>query len=267
MLRRPTQLAVAICALALLCGALVAVAAAKSIFVDIGGLKTTFSATVKPKVLPPSERAPIGVVLSSRVEGGNGAHIPAMKQATIDIDRSVAIDSRGVPACTAGQLENQTTAGAEAACAGAIVGTGSATVEIAFPGGAPVQVESRLLAFNGGAAGNTTTVLLHAYFTIPAPQAVVVPIVLTKLPKGQYGLRALATIPRIANGAGSLARVDLSLRRQVATTRGKKRGYLLAKCSDGNFVFEPEVEFEDGSGARGLLAFGCTPKGSVPGRK
>ena len=100
----------------------------------------------------------------------------------------------------------------------------------------------------------------------PRRQAVVVPIALTKLPKGVYGLRALVTIPKIAAGAGSLSSVDLSLRKQVATTGGKKHGYLLAKCSDGNFVFEPEVEFEEGSGARGLLAFGCTPKGRPAGK-
>jgi hypothetical protein len=265
MPKRPTQLAVALCALALLGGALVAVAAAKSIFVDIGTLKTTFSATVKPKVLPKSKRVPIAVDLSGRVQG-RGAHIPAMRQVIIDIDKSVAVDSRGVPACTAGQLENQTTAGAEATCPAAVVGTGSATVEIAFPGAAPATAQSRLVAFNGGAAGGTTTILLHAYLSVPAPQAIVVPIVLAKLPKGSYGLRATATIPKIADGAGSLAALELSLRRQV-TANGKKHGYLMAKCSDGNFVFEPEVEFEDGSGARGVLAFGCTPAGPVPGGK
>jgi hypothetical protein len=240
--------------------ALVAVAAAKSIFVDVGDLKTSFGATVKPKALPRSKRVPISVAMTSRVQGDGNGHIPAIKRATIDIDRSIAIDSRGVPTCTAGQLENQTSEGAEAICAAALVGTGSVTVEIAFPGSAPVLAKSRLLAFNGGAAGATTTLLLHAYLTVPAAQAVVVPIALTKLPKGEYGIRALAAIPKIAAGAGSLASFDLTVRKQVATTNGKKHGYLLARCSDGNFVFEPEVEFEDGSLARGLLAFGCTPK-------
>jgi hypothetical protein len=267
MRKRPAKLAVALGALALLCGALGGGAAAHSIFVKVGALKTTFSATIKPKVLPRSGRVPIATVLSSRVEAEGGTHIPAMKQATIDIDRSVAIDSRGVPTCTAGQLESQTTENAEAACAAALVGTGSVMIEIGFPAAAPIRVESRLLAFNGGSAGGTTTVLLHAYVTSPAPEAIVVPITLTRLPKGDYGLRAFVTIPRIAAGAGSLAAFDLSLRRQVATTGGKKHGYLLGRCSDGNFVFAPEVEFDDGSGANGLLAFGCTPKGPHPSAK
>jgi hypothetical protein len=267
MRKRPARLAIALGTLALLCGALGGAAAAHSIFVKIGDLKATFSATIKPKALPRSGRAPIAAVLSSRVEAKGDTHIPAMKRATIDIDKSVAIDSRGVPVCTAGQLENQTTENAEAACAAAVVGTGSAGVEIALPGAAPIRAESRLLAFNGGSVGSTTTVLLHAYLTFPAPEAIVVPILLTKLRKGAYGLRALATIPRIAAGAGSLAAFDLSLRKQVATTGGKKHGYLLGRCSDGNFIFEPEVEFEDGSGARGLLAIGCTPKGPRPAGK
>ena len=93
------------------------------------------------------------------------------------------------------------------------------------------------------------------------PEAIVVPITLTKLPKGGYGMRALVDDSRRSPPAAARSpRFDLSLRRQVATTAGGKHGYLLAKCSDGNFVFEPEVEFDDGSCARG-----CSPSGAPEG--
>jgi hypothetical protein len=234
-----------------------ALSSAQTIYVEVGAVKTSFSASVSPKALPKSKRAPIAVRLASRVVDQGGQHIPAIAGAKIGIDRSLTIDASGVPACSEGQLENQTTEGAEAACSAAIVGSGSATAEIALAGGAPIRADSRLLAFNGGVAGRTTTLLVHAYFTAPADQAIVVPIMLTKLAKGGYGMRAQATIPKIAGGNGSLARFDLTLRRQVGTTAGRKHGYLLARCSDGNFVFEPEVEFIDGNLARGLLAQGC----------
>ncbi len=217
MRRRPTRLAIILGILALLCGALVAGAAAKSIFVEVGGLKTSFGATVSPRALPRSKRAAIGVVLSSRIKGDGVTHIPAIRQATIAIDRSVAIDTRGIPACTAGELENQTSEGAEAACAAAVLGSGSARLEIAAPESAPFQAQSRLLAFNGGSVRGTTTILLHAYLTVPAPEAIVIPIEIAKLPKGAFGLRAAVRVPSIAGGAGSLAAFDLKLRRQVAT--------------------------------------------------
>jgi hypothetical protein len=234
-----------------------ALTSAQTIYVEVDAVKTSFSAWISPKALPKSKRAPIAARLSSKVIVKGGRHIPAIVRAKIDIDRSLTIDASGVPACSAGQLENRTTEGAEAACSAAIVGTGSTTVEIALGGGAPIRAESRLLAFNGGVAGRTTTLLIHAYLTAPVTQAIVVPIVLTKLAKGGYGLLAQVTIPKIAAGSGSLARFDLTMRRQVATVAGGKHGYLLARCSDGNFVFEPEVEFEDGNLARGLLAQGC----------
>lgn len=230
---------------------------AQTVYVEVGAVKTTFSAAIEPKALPKSTRAPIAVRLASKVVAQSGGQIPAIARATIGIDRSLTIDARGVPACSVGQLENQTTGGAEAACPAAIVGSGSVVVEIALADGTPVQAYSRLVAFNGGAVGRTTTILVHAYLAAPVSQALVVPIALTKLTKGGYGMLAQSTIPKIAAGAGSLARFDLTLRKRVVTASGKKHGYLLARCSDGNFVFEPEVEFDDGNLARGLLAQGC----------
>jgi hypothetical protein len=257
MRRGATRLGIAIALVAVACAGATALSYAQTIYVEVGAVKTTFSASVKPKALPKAKRGPIAVRLSTQLIDRDAAHIPAIARANIGIDRSLSVDARGIPVCTAGQLENQTTAGAEAACATAIVGSGSVSVEISLGGGAPIVAESRLLAFNGGVAGGTTSVLVHAYISTPAAQALVVPITLTRLAKGGYGMRAQATIPKIAGGAGSLASFDLALRRLVATSAGKKHGYLLARCSDGNFVFEPEVEFDDGNLARGLLAQGC----------
>lgn len=234
-----------------------ALSSAQTIYVEVGAVRTSFSASISPRALPKSKREPIAVRMASKVVAKGGQHIPAIARARIGIDRSLTIDASGVPSCSEGQLENQTTEGAEAACPAAIVGTGSTTVEVALGGGVPIRADSRLLAFNGGVEGRTTTLLVHAYLAAPVTQAIVVPIALTKLTKGGYGMRAQATIPKIAGGSGSLARFDLTLRRQVATTTGGRHGYLLARCSDGNFVFEPEVEFLDGDLARGLLAQGC----------
>lgn len=243
----------------LLLGAVLAtLAVAQQIYVEVGPIKTSFSASIKPRALSRTERAPVAIRLFAKVESKDQAHIPAMTGATIGIDKSLTIDARGIPVCVPGQIENQSTEGAEGACGAALVGSGSATAEIDLGGGsAPIRTGTTLLAFNGGTVGRTTTVLVHAYLTTPAVQSLVVPVALTKVSKGGYGLRALVTIPKIASGGGSLARLDLTFRKRVRTTGGAMRGYLLARCSDGNFVFEPEVEFADGNLARGTLAEGC----------
>lgn len=262
MRRGPARLGIAIGGATLLFAlAIAAFAPAQTIFVEVGDLRLSFSATIKPKALPRSKPAPIAVSLSSRFETKDGSRVPPMTQAAIGIDRSVSLDSRGVPTCTAAQLESQTTEGAEAACPAAIVGAGTATIEIASADGPPAAAQSRVLAFNGGTAGRVTTVFLHAYLSSPVSEAIVVPVTLTKLPKGGYGMRALVTVPKIAAGAGSLVGLDLAFRKQVAAAGGGKHGYLLAKCSDGNFVFEPGVEFEGGAFARGTLVSGCAQRG------
>jgi hypothetical protein len=247
---------------ALLCTlAFAALAAAQSISLEVGNLTLSFSAMVKPKALPRSPRSPVSIALSGRFATKDGSQPPAISGATIDIDRAIAVDGGGVPTCAAGQLENQTTESVEAACAGAIVGSGSAQIEIAHSGGPPVLAESRLLAVNGGSAGTTTTVLLHAYLSSPTPEAIVVPIALRKLPRGSFGLRARIAVPTIASGTGSLASFDLTFARRLYSNNGRKHGYLMAKCVDSNFVFDAEVRFVDGNLARGTLATPCLPRG------
>jgi hypothetical protein len=239
--------------------AFAALASAQSISLEVGNLELSFSAAVKPKVLPTAPRAPMSLAMSGRFGTKDGSPPPPISGATIDIDRALAVDTGGVPACTAGQLENQTTENAEAACRAAIVGNGSARIEIAPPGAAPFPVESRLLAVNGGTAGPTTTVYLHAYITSPIPEAIVVPVVLTKLAKGSFGLRARLSVPRIASGTGSLAGFDLTIGRRLYTQKGRKHSYLMGKCTDSNFVFDAEVRFASGNLARGTLAQPCRP--------
>jgi hypothetical protein len=247
---------------ALLCAlAFAALAAAQSISLEVGNLMLSFSATVKPKALPRTSRVPVSIALSSRFATKDGSQPPPISGATIDLDRAIAVDTGGVPICTAGQLENQTTEGVEAVCGAAIVGSGSARIEIANPGGAPFLAESRLLAVNAGSAGGTTTVLVHAYLAGPNPEAVVVPIALTRLPKGSFGLRARVTVPAIASGAGSLASFDLTFAKRTFSVGGRKHGYLTAKCPDSNVVFESEVTFVDGNLARGTLVRPCSPRG------
>jgi hypothetical protein len=242
----------------LLCGILAALAVARPIYVQTGEFEISFDATIKPKTLPRSRQAPIAPHLTSNLKPrGGSAQFPVMTRATILIDRAVGIDSGGVPTCTAARLENQTTANAEPACRGAIVGSGMATVQLNYPEAAPATVRSRLIAFNGGLAGNATTILVHAYLEAPVAQAIVVPVVLTRHNRGPYGVMAQINFPKIASGAGSLASVDLTFKREVRTAAGRKHGYLTGRCSDGNFVFEPTVEFEDGNLARGVLALGC----------
>jgi hypothetical protein len=256
------RLGIATGSAALLCTlALAALAAAQSISLEVGNLTLSFGATVKPMALPRSPRSPVSIGFSGRFATKDGSQPPPISGATIDIDRAIAVDGAGVPTCSAGQLENQTTESVEAACGGAIVGGGSVQIEIAHPGAPPILAESRLLAVNGGSSGTTTTFFLHAYLNSPTSEAVVVPVTLRKLPKGTFGLRARIAVPTIAAGTGSLASFDLTFARRLYTSKGRKHGYLMGKCVDSNFVFDAESRFVEGNLARGTLVTACLPRG------
>jgi hypothetical protein len=179
----------------------------------------------------------------------------------VDTDKNGTIDTRGVPVCKQGQLEGQTTEKAEAACPAAIVGTGTTNVEVAFAEQSPIPVKSKLVAFNGGTAGGTTTIYIHAFFTAPITGAIVTTVKITKEHKGRYGVRSVASVPVIRGGAGSVKSFSLTFQKRLFAYKGHKHGYLLAKCSDGHFDAQAEAVFRDGTTVDGKIVRACTPKG------
>ncbi len=137
-----------------------------------------------------------------------------------------------------GKLQSRDTASARKACPKSIIGKGKTTVEIQFPEQKPILAKSELLVFNGGAQGGTTTLYIHAYITVPTPAAVVTTLKIKKVHNGRYGLKTVATIPKIAGGSGSVKSFDLTINR---------KGVLMAKCPDGKIQAKATGKFADGT--------------------
>jgi len=247
---------------ALLALVVAAIAAAeKPTVVQVGNLKLTFNGGVKPKALSKTKMEPITLTVSGKIETVDGKHPPALKEVIVDTDKNGSIDVRGAPTCTAGKLEAQTTANAEKACRSAIVGLGTTNIEVEFPEQAPIPIKSKLIAFNGGLKGGVTTLYIHAFLTSPVTAAVVTTVKISKEHKGRYGTRSIASVPKIAGGSGSVTAFSLTFSKKLFTYKGKKHGYLLAKCSDGHFDAEAEAVFADGTKLGGKIVRACTPKG------
>jgi hypothetical protein len=260
---RGRRLIVTIGLAALLVAALAAVAAAeKPITVKAGNLVLTFNGGFSPKALSKTTMEPISLNVSGKIGTADGTHPPALKEVVIDTDKNGTIDVRGVPTCKAGQLEAQTTANAEKVCKPAILGTGTTDVEILFPESSPIPIHSKLLALNGGTKGGTTTLYIHAFLTSPVAAAIVTTVKISKEHKGPYGIRSVASVPKIAGGSGSVTAFSLTFPKKLFTYKGKKHGYLLAKCSNGKFLAQAEANFTDGTkvGPASVVR-ACTPKG------
>ena len=237
-------------------GALIAVSVAglatganKPVTVEAGNLVFTFNGGFNPSKLPKKKLVPITLTASGKIATKDGSHPPALKQVLLETDKNGAVNVQGVPVCKSGQLQSRDTKGAEKACKKAIIGAGTTNVQIAFPEQKPIPVSSKLLVFNGGKSGGTTTLFIHAYITVPTPAAIVTTVKIKKIKNGRYGLKSVATIPKIAGGSGSVTSFSLSVGKQKV---------LLAKCPDGKLQAHATSVFADGTKASATIVRPCT---------
>ena len=224
-----------------------------------GNICVTDDGGISPDKLPRRGKAPVTARLSGEIETRDGSHPPAVETLDLDIDRTIAIDAVGLPTCKAGQLQARNTADVKRACGDALVGSGRAEVEVAFPEQPPFRSTGPLVLFNGGVKGPTTTLYLHSYVNVPAPTAVVVKATITRINRGRFGLQIAAKIPRIAGGAGSATMFDLKVGRRY-TYKGKRKSFLVAGCPTGTWLTKGDVRFSDGTRLGITHPFSCTPK-------
>jgi len=227
------------------------------VVVEAGNLVLTLNGGVTPTALPKKEFAPLGFHASGSFATVDGTHPPALGEAVFDSDKDIVVDVEGLPSCRESQLVARDTKHAEAACGGAILGKGSATVRVAFPEQAPFNTTGPLILFNGGERGGVVTLLAFTYVNVPAPTAVVTTARLTKIRKGPFGLHSVVEVPRIAGGAGSVIRANLSARR-IYTYEGERRSVLSGRCPDGRIRARGTFYFRDGSEISGNVVRACT---------
>jgi hypothetical protein len=232
----------------------------KPVTVRSGNLELTVNGGFTPTALPKNKLAPISFFASGKIKTLDGSHPPALKEFLVEADKNSGIQTKGFPTCTSGKLQSQDTAHAEAICKDAIIGKGTTSIEIAFPESKVVPVNSKLLVFNGGTAGGTTTFFIHAYITVPVPSAVVTTVKIKKIHKGRYGYLAIGSIPKIAGGSGSVTSFSLTVNKKY-NYKGQQLSILSAKCPDGKLQANGTAIFSDGTRASAGVVRTCTGKG------
>lgn len=249
--RRGGYVAAVIAVVALAGLTLVSSVVAKPEKVIVGDIEVEYDGGFSPQALPKNKLTPISFFLWSKIRRLDGKHPPAIREFKLKGDKNVVIDVKGVPTCTSGKLQAKTTSGARKACPQAIVGSGTTDVEVEFEEQPPIDVKSELLAFNGGIKGGVTTLYIHAFLTAPVTAAIVTTVKVKKVKKGRYGTESIATIPKIAGGAGSVTYFKLKF----------DKGILFAKCPDGHLQAHGTGVFDDGTKASATVLRPCTPKG------
>ena len=237
-----------------------AVALAKPEVVRVGNLILRDNGGITPTKLPRHKQAPVAAILEASIGTADGSPLPAAREVILDVDKTIQINARGLPACKAKQLEARDTKAARRVCGKAIIGRGVGSVEIAFPEQKPIMVSSPLTMFNGGVGGGTTTLFVHAFITVPVPAAIIVPVKISSIHRGHYGLHTISKIPLIAGGSGSVSKFKLKIDRKFAY-RGKKESYLTASCPTGHYFTKGHVLFDDGTRLGIVHVLPCTPRG------
>jgi hypothetical protein len=260
-MRKIFTLSIALCAAMALSAVGFASAAGEGpVTVQVGNLKVTADGKFTPKALSKTNLEPIGLFVSGKVATLDGTHPPAAKEIIIEADKNGVVNAKGIPTCSSGQLQSRDTKAAEAACGDAIIGEGKTTVEVQFPEQNPILVNSKLLLINGGTSGGTTTWFVHAYFSAPITGAIVTTVKIKKKANGRFGTYSVASIPKIAGGAGSPISFELTVDKDVKV--GNKTYHPIeAKCSDGKLQAHVEAVFADGTKAATEVIRGCTSKG------
>jgi hypothetical protein len=227
--------------------------------VKAGNLELTFNGGFSPKALSKTKPTPIKIDVSGKIATLDGTHPPALREFILETDKNGGVEVKGYPVCKAGQLQSRDSASAEKICKSALLGTGTTGVEIAFPEQKPIPVDSKLLVFNGGEKGGTITFYIHAYITVPTPAAIVTTVKIKKIHSGRFGIKSVASIPKIAGGSGSVTSFSLSVDKKF-TYKGKRVSVLTAKCTDGKLVARGEAIFSDSTKAKAEVVRTCTPK-------
>jgi hypothetical protein len=243
---------VVIAVLALAVAGIAVAAKWEPVKVRAGNLELTFNGGLTPEAVSKTKLTPVTLNVSGKIRTVDGKHPAALKEFVLEADKNTAVDVTGLPVCTAAKLQSQDTKHAEAICKPAIIGTGVGIAEIEFPEQPPIPAKSKIIAFNGGKSGATTTFYIHAYLTVPTPAAVVSTVKITKASNGRFGTKSVTTIPKIAGGSGSVTDFNLTI---------NKKGVILAKCPDGKIQAHGTAVFSDGTRASAEVIRACTGKG------
>lgn len=189
----------------------------------------------------------------------SGALPPSPTHFELEFDRRAKVTNIGLPTCQPNSLDGTSVAAARTACGGAIVGRGDLRVVVAEPGAPAFETTSEVTAFNGSLTGGGAVLLVHAQIATPAPTTYIVPVTLTRIPRGRYGIRATGNPPPIANGHGRITHFAMRLKRGYRFA-GVRRSVVSARCGGIDLLARGLGQFSDGTLAFGLVLMRCTER-------
>ena len=253
-------LAVAMALLLIGAASAIAIKSVTKIHLQAGNLVVDGEGGFTPTKLPKNVNAPITIFGNGKLSTVDGELPPVLETLQFEFDKHGAVDTTGLPKCTAAKLQATTVPQARKLCPGAIVGTGYGHAIVKFPEQAPIPANSPITIFNGPRIGGDPSVLAHAYTTVPVPTTFIVPVRIETIHHGRYGYRVKAKIPKIAGGSGIPISGSLKVGRKW-TYKGKRHSFISARCPDGRLQAIGAFSFKDGTRVQGDFVTPCQVQG------
>jgi hypothetical protein len=225
------------------------------------GIQLSMNGGFAPVVLSKTVPRPVALNISGHLETFDETQPPALRELVIETDKNGAIDVRGFPACNP-KLQIQAAGNPEAICRRAIIGEGTARFEIDPPESPPMPFSGKLLILNGGFRDGVTTLYARVRFALPTlgPSVILSTVKIKKINNGPYGTKAIVSIPKIADGYGSVISFSATIKKQLPD-KGKRFSVLTLRCPNGEIRGQAEALFSDGAKADTDVFRTCTGKG------
>lgn len=222
------------------------------------GNTQSIEASVAPKALYKKTASPVALNVEVKTGKSDGGVPSPPVHDVIDFDQNLSLATKGLPTCSAAQLQNTTTEAAELACGKAKIGSGSAITLL--PLGSLYTEPTKVTAFNGVPQGGKPVVLLHAYGTSPIQTTLVLVGTVSNYGKEGYGPRLDVIVPPIAGGAGVITDFKVKIQKSW-TYKGKKMSFVNAKCpASKKLKYRGAFTYADGTTINADTTQTCTPK-------
>jgi hypothetical protein len=209
-----------------------------------------------PRSLHRLRFTPGALRLSNGISTLDGSHAPALKELIWEFDRNVRLDLSGIPVCRRPRLAGPRP---EESCGDTIVGRGRMEVEILFEESHSIRDVSRLILYNSGEREGVPTLFARAYITKPVASSIILPIRLEPIHSGRFRTAMVATVPKIAGGAGSITGLGMRLSRNVVD-HGDLAGFVSLRCVDRRIVARTKLTFSDGTRLEGSIPRPCVAR-------
>jgi hypothetical protein len=113
--------------------------------------------------------------------------------------------------------------------------------------------------FNGGVREGVATLLIYAFAANLESTPIVTGMKLRKVDDGRFGLEAIAAIPKIVAGDGSVLDFGFTTKRRLESN-GTEQHYAMARCPDGHLNTRMTFVFSDGTRLVAGSVRSCSPK-------